>query len=286
MSEKSINEIYWGLDAKIFTEGSAVNFSGKQEAHFKNSLMESGSAIISWDASRNYQSDKLVPPLPMLTVGKKYRLANDYQSTTADSAFTRLTFFDLQGQAISRQEISEDNAVFTYPQNAYRYQVSIINAGCTALDFRRLQIGDVDLPEGAYDDWWIEKPHNLRRWDSLNLVLMRDNKYQRSTTNEFKALTKTPFQVIHVSWQYDGDFTSDLQHLLWNHHDLMDSRLVSTAQIFDMPIKYIHEDLPQTDIMLSTDYQLDLPKWASPDMTSPDWQSIATEVEKRWERGR
>lgn len=284
MSEKSINQIYWEPGAKIFAEGSKVDFSGKNEVHFQNSMITSGVPIITWSSAKNFQTYRTVPQLPTLFVGNKYRLVNDYQAEPAEGVFTRITFYDLQGQEIDREEFYDQDKVFTYPQGAYRYEVSIVNAGSTKLDFRRLQIGDADLPLEAYEDWWTEDPHHQQRWDTMTVILMRDGKHYRSTTTEFDKLTNRPFQVVHTSWQYSGDFTHDLEQWIWNH-DMKDARLVSTAKIFDVALETVHSDLLQTNLLLTKDYDVQLPKWASPSVTSPDWQQVAEAIYNRWGRG-
>lgn len=284
MSEKSINQIYWEPGARIFAEGSKVNFTGKNEVHFQNPLITSGRPIITWSSSKNFQANRTVPQLPTLLVGNHYRLVNDYSTKPDEGVFTRITFYDLQGQEIGREEFYGRDKEFTYPQGAYRYTVSIVNAGSTELNFRRLQIGDADLPMDAYQDWWVEDPHHLQRWDTMILILVRDSKHYRSTTDEFDKLTNRPFQVIHTSWQYARDFAHDLEQWIWNH-DMKDARLVSTAKLFDVALETVHGDLMQTQLLLTPDYQVKLPKWASPNVTSPDWQQVAEAIYKRWGRG-
>lgn len=284
MTEKYINEAYWEPGVSVFTEGSNVHFTDKQVAHFENKLMEPGSAIISWSSTGNYQMDRIVPQLPTLKINQSYRIVVDATAEPENSAFTRLTFYDLQGQPIDKVEFYDRDKEFAYPAGAYRYTVQIINAGCTNLTFNKLQIGDASLPLEAYDDWWVERAHHTDQWASMNVLVVRDPKRQRSTTLDFDKKVDLPFQVVHTSWQYTHDFAKDLEQWIWNH-DLQDAHLVSSAKIFDVPLQLVHQSLPQTHLLLSTEYHEQLPTWASPEIASPDWRVITNAIKKRWGRG-
>ena len=92
-----INQVYWGPSWNTYYNGSKVTISAKKEVDFNNPLMVPGKDIIKWGSVYNFQANKIVPQLPLLRINQRYRISIKASSEPAQGFFTRIVFFNGQG---------------------------------------------------------------------------------------------------------------------------------------------------------------------------------------------
>lgn len=252
--QKVINQVYWNSAVNTYMPGSQITKYTNNYVNFKNLQMASGKAIIFWDSSHNYQGSKEVPKLPVLINGHEYQLNVFLFVYPKNSLIYRLTFYGIQGNAIKRIVFTSYQKRFVYPQDAKSYTFEIINAGCETIGFERVQISDV-VDEKAYGDIFFDQlPILNKRRVKDNLILVADNKRVRKQQIDLKQrlIHGHPFTVAYVSWQYDGDLTTDLNYWIENHN-IYGFRVFCTAQCFDRIAVKVKETFPQAEILTTTD---------------------------------
>lgn len=252
--QKVINQVYWNSALNTYMPGSQVTKYSNNYVSFKNLQMASGKAIISWDSSHNYQGVKEVPKLPMLINGHEYQLNVFLFAYPKNSLIYRLTFYGIQGNVVKQIVFTSYQKQFVYPQDAKSYTFEIINAGCETIGFERVQISDV-VNEKAYGDLFFDQlPILNKRRVKDNLILVADNKQVRKQQTDLKQrlINGFPFTVAYVSWQYDGDLTTDLNYWIANHN-IYGFRVFCTARCFDHIAIKVNETFPQAEILTTAD---------------------------------
>lgn len=134
--------IYWEDDAdETYLYGSRLAFEGRQVS-FANRLMPAGTSLKRWKSKTNFQADRSQPSLPLLHQGKTYQLTLLAQAQPADTLFLKVSFFDILGQLISVTLLRDDDRQFTFPEEAFSYQIELVNGGCHSFEFDALVLSD------------------------------------------------------------------------------------------------------------------------------------------------
>lgn len=293
-----INQIYWGPAWNTYYNGSKVTISPKKKVDFHNPLMVPGKDIIKWSSSYNFQANKIVPQLPLLRINQRYRIAVKASSEPAQGFFTRIVFFDSQGSEINRLEFHNLEKAFTFPEGAVTYEISLVNTGCTDIQFKRIEICPAKLPRKVHDDLWFHEPLNMDSDQPVNIIVLHDPKRVKKTWETVaKKLNGLPVQIISVSWQYDGDLAETLVHWIEQKNQLY-AHLISTSPDLDKVLRKVHEASPKTKLLLTEasqddklhiDYEIyasrDIPDWTTADLIDPDWITITHAINGLWGRG-
>lgn len=244
--QQIINQVYWE-NPNLYNQyrnGSHIEFQPRKRVIFKNSLMAAGKTIVKWKSSNGYQADKVVPPLPMLTVGHRYRLIARLKTKPADTLIIRLTFYNRQGEQIKQLNLTGLDDEFDYQLEASTYTVELINAGCTELDFDRLEIGPADLPEDVFDDLWLQEPIQDIPGQPINLLLVGANMRAKRNYPFLNHLAgDLAVQVLEVAWQFDGSLTDSVATLL-QENMAYNAHLISTDPQFDATVTAVCQQLP------------------------------------------
>lgn len=279
--QKVINQIYWNSTLNTYMPGSQITKYANYYVNFKNLQMASGKVIIYWDSSHNYQEVKEVPKLPMLINGHEYQLNVFLFAYPMNSLIYRLTFYGVQGNIIDHFVFTSYQKRFVYPKDAKSYTFEIINGGCETIGFERVQISDV-VDEKAYGDLFFDQlPILNKRRVKDNLILVADNKRVRKQQTDLKRrlISGHPFTVVYVSWQYDGDLTTDLDHWIANHN-IYGYRVFCTARCFDEIAVKVNEAFPQAEVLTTQDLFQDESDKNKPHSIlksrcyDPDWHEI------------
>lgn len=290
-----INQVYWGPAWNTYYNGSKVTISAKKEVDFNNPLMVPGKNIIKWSSVYNFQSSKIVPQLPLLRINQRYRISVKASSEPAQGFFTRIVFFNGQGDEISRLEFHNLEKAFTYPAGAVHYEISLVNTGCTSLQFKRLEICPAKLPRSVHENLWFHKSINADSDQPVNVVVMHDPKRVKKTWESVgKMLNGLPLQIISIGWQYDGDLAEALVHWLEQKNQLY-AHLISTSADLDKVLRKVHKASPQTKLLLTEasqddklhiDYEIyasrDIPEWSNNNLVDPDWIAITHAINGLW----
>ncbi|MCL4935649.1 accessory Sec system protein Asp3 [Streptococcus suis] len=131
-------EIKWNhLAQDTYSYGSRIDFE-KEYISFENPLMPPSFEIKHWYSRTNFQAKRQTPTLPLLKKGCSYQLILDAEAYPQGSIYLRLVFFDRFGQELGFEILKDKKSIFTYPKEAYAYEISLVNAGCERLTFHSM----------------------------------------------------------------------------------------------------------------------------------------------------
>ena len=140
---KHRENIAWGEVNGSFMYGTRVRYYSDWHIHFHNPLMTSGGVIKSWTSSVNYQAARTQPSLPLLKRNHNYRLSLEMDCQPEKGVYIKVTFFDRYNEILEERVEKVKTFDFTYPDNAYTYQVSLLSAGFESLDFYSFSIKEI-----------------------------------------------------------------------------------------------------------------------------------------------
>lgn len=279
---KIINQIYWDRVNETYMYGTKLSKRIDETVTFQNNLMASGEKIMCWSSRLNYQAYKEVPRLPILLSGKKYRIKINMEVNPEDTAIFCLRFFDIQTDEISKVVFSSMEKEFIYPSQAVSYTFEIINGGCSEINFAKVQLGRADLPEKAFDEFFVMPLNQLKEAKKVALILVADNKRARELPEELKTtITDTQVFMGYISWQELFNPVSRLESWLKKHEE-------ETVLIFssDKKIDQILEDslAKKCDFeFITSNYTLEnqgQQPWFLSEMVKLDQQQVLNNVER------
>ena len=137
-------EILWGEHKGDFLCGSKVTYHSNQHISFFNPLVNSGVVLKSWVSSLNYQASRTQPSLPLLKRKQDYQLRMNFECHPTNGVYTKIAFFDRYGDVIEEKIEKMKVFDFTYPDDTYTYQVSLLSAGFESLDFYSFSIKEMN----------------------------------------------------------------------------------------------------------------------------------------------
>jgi len=156
--------IYWQSNiGKTYMYGSTINYITKDHVIFQNDLFSVGSIVHSWQSLSQYQAQRSGKQLPLLLAGTKYRLTLNASIVPEKSIYLQLKFYDRYENIIDRITIKDKVEKFRYPENAYAYDVELINVGVKKIVFHNIEINDA-----KFDDQQISNDQGLHVSDVLN----------------------------------------------------------------------------------------------------------------------
>ena len=141
---KQREDIGWGEVDKTYMYGTKVSYHDDQHISIYNTLVRSGVVLKSWDSSRNYQSSRTQPSLPLLKRKQDYQLRMNLECHPTNGVYTKIAFFDRYGDVIEEKIEKAKVFDFTYPDDTYTYQVSLLSAGFESLDFYSFSIKEMN----------------------------------------------------------------------------------------------------------------------------------------------
>ena len=137
-------EILWGELKGDFLCGSKVTYHSNQHISFFNPLVNSGVVLKSWVSSLNYQASRTQPSVPLLKRKQDYQLRMNFECHPTNGVYTKITFFDRYGDVIEEKIEKAKVFDFSYPDDTYTYQVSLLSAGFESLDFYSFSIKEMN----------------------------------------------------------------------------------------------------------------------------------------------
>ncbi|GKQ42750.1 accessory Sec system protein Asp3 [Companilactobacillus sp. RD055328] len=136
-------EIKWYQDnSDYFFYGSKVKFNHDKSVSFRNDIMSPGTSIVRWSSKLPFQSNRILMELPLLKRNQKYQLTVDSKSIPENKFFVLITFFDRFDNKVGMEVIKNSNQEFVYLEDAYNYQIELINKGARIIEFDKLVISD------------------------------------------------------------------------------------------------------------------------------------------------
>lgn len=278
----------------FMTNGTHLKIFSDLSVDFQNQLMAPGKEIIRWESINNYQGTKLVPQLPILQVNHQYRINVGIESVPDQTYLIRLSFKNLQGTEIKREDFRSPSHKFVFPAGTTSYSITIFNNGMASFHFKRIDICDSNLPESINKPIWAQTPLNWEAGNqqALNIILVRDGKQARKTFPALKKLVGlVPVQVVNIDWKYQQGLADKLLQKLDNS-ELTNYRLISADFSLDDVLLEIKQKRPQAEVMLAdsqktaqnggASWTLVPVPWYSPNVVDPDWVSIIAAIKQTW----
>ena len=136
--------IHWGEVGGTFMYGSTVSYYPDRSVRLYNPLLPSGEILKTWFSSVNYQSYRTQPSLPLLKRKQDYQLRMNFECHPTNGVYTKITFFDRYGDVIEEKIEKAKVFDFTYPDDTYTYQVSLLSAGFESLYFYSFSIKEMN----------------------------------------------------------------------------------------------------------------------------------------------
>lgn len=136
--------IHWGEVGGTFMYGSTVSYYPDRSVRLYNPLLPSGEILKTWFSSVNYQAARTQPSLPLLKRKQDYQLRMNFECHPTNGVYTKITFFDRYGDVIEEKIEKAKVFDFTYPDDTYTYQVSLLSAGFESLDFYSFSIKEMN----------------------------------------------------------------------------------------------------------------------------------------------
>ncbi|MEW4354191.1 accessory Sec system protein Asp3 [Streptococcus pneumoniae] len=134
------HRIYWnnfGRDS--YLAGTRLRKQGA-DMILENSLISPGARMHIWSSNRNYQAARDQAVLPLLTRGATYRIGLLAEMKPQASIYVRINFYNRFQKSIAFTILKTADDQFTYPLDAYSYDIELVNAGCVYLHFQYLEL--------------------------------------------------------------------------------------------------------------------------------------------------
>ena len=122
-----------------YKHGATIQFHDDY-TYYENQLMPSGLQINLWEPATTFDKDGHPPKLPMLKRGYRYDIHLDITAMPAQSVYVIVTFYLKNGKAFDHCMIKETDSYFIYPNEAYSYDICLMNAACHHLIFKKITL--------------------------------------------------------------------------------------------------------------------------------------------------
>ena len=136
--------IEWGEVGGTCMYGTQVFYHSKDHVSLYNPLVTSGEILRSWSSSINYQGSRTQVSLPLLKRGQDYQISMNFNCQPEQGLYIKIRFFDRYGSVIEEKVEKVKQFIFTYPKEAYTYEVSLLSAGFESLDFYDFYIEEMN----------------------------------------------------------------------------------------------------------------------------------------------
>lgn len=149
IKQNDSRRIYWGdLVLADYLWGSTIQATAQGGVQFQNSLMPSGQVLKTWYSQTNFGKNRQIPSLPLLKREQGYELAIEIEANPAHTVMVEIIFKDRFGEIVGRRVTAEGCLSFTYPDQAYAYEVRLLSAGLQEFTFHYFTIQPISS-EGA-----------------------------------------------------------------------------------------------------------------------------------------
>ena len=149
IKQNDSRRIYWGdLVLADYLWGSTIQATAQGGVQFQNSLMPSGQVLKTWYSQTNFGKNRQILSLPLLKREQEYELVITMEATPSHTVMVEIIFKDRFGEIVGRRVTAEGRLSFTYPDQAYVYEVRLLSAGLQEFTFHYFTIQPISS-EGA-----------------------------------------------------------------------------------------------------------------------------------------
>lgn len=141
IKQNDSRRIYWGdLVLADYLWGSTIQATAQGSVQFQNPLMPSGQVLKTWHSQTNFGATRQIPSLPLLKREQGYELAIEIEANPVHTVMVEIIFKDRFGEIVGRRVTAEGCLSFTYPDQAYAYEVRLLSAGLQEFTFHYFTI--------------------------------------------------------------------------------------------------------------------------------------------------
>ncbi|CAM3209624.1 accessory Sec system protein Asp3 [Streptococcus pluranimalium] len=251
-----IYTITWDYYAgSSYLYGSDLVFHGTRVT-FNNSLMPSGQVINRWKSRTNFQANRTEPSLPLLKQGQTYDLAAKLNCQPKDAYILQITFYDRFNRSLNSVTLKNDNHSFVYPEGAYAYDISLVNAGCSSLTFDFIMLSDEPIATNQMD--FLEDDVFYKDDKKPLSVIFVENPTQPITSNDLEIIERIG-NVYLVSdaqaakhFYLEDAFAKRLANTLYEqHYDRL--RLIGYGPKGNLAVLQMMERMDDCDAFITSD---------------------------------
>lgn len=139
--------IYWNeYSANTFIHGVDIIYHSKNNVEYRGELIPPGTVIKKWFSKTIYQATRIEPTLPMIDGEMEYCIESDMEAD-GGGCYLRLVFYDRYDQEAGSIVIRDKKKHFRCPMKTYSYELQLINAGATVVNFHSVIIREEVVDE-------------------------------------------------------------------------------------------------------------------------------------------
>lgn len=137
------DDIKWGQVSGTYMYGTTLTYHSDQHVSILNPLVTSGVVLRSWSSNVNYQASRGQASLPLLKGNQDYQFSISMDCKPIDGVYIKVSFFNRYREIIEEKIEKTKEFIFSYPEDTYFYQISLLSAGFESLDFYSFSIKEI-----------------------------------------------------------------------------------------------------------------------------------------------
>ncbi|NHA36612.1 accessory Sec system protein Asp3 [Staphylococcus schleiferi] len=185
MKEKDSFNIRWTqITSNTFMYGTQFRFHAS-ETVFQNELMPSGIVIHQWEMMTNFQKDKTIPTLPILKKDQTYHFKFDYDVEPSHCIYFKIIFKHRDNTVCDVQIIRGHEAEVRMPQQAFNYELQMINAASKVVKFRQICIKEGEDAQLDNQLYISDIQNKVSHLPIVNIVFVEKNGVSNSALRQF-----------------------------------------------------------------------------------------------------
>ena len=137
------DDIKWGEVSGTYMYGTTVTYHSDQHVSILNPLVTSGVVLRSWSSNVNFQAYRVQASLPLLKRNQDYQFSISMDCKPVDGVYIKVSFFNRYGDIVEEKIEKTTEFNFSYPEDTYYYQISLLSAGFESMDFYSFSIKEI-----------------------------------------------------------------------------------------------------------------------------------------------
>ncbi|HEL1693077.1 accessory Sec system protein Asp3 [Streptococcus suis] len=238
-----------------YSYGSTLRFEDGK-VYFENPLMPPSFELNRWESLTNFQSRRVQPQLPLLKKGVTYRLDLKASVYPTASVYVQVEFFNRYREKIDFVILKDSSSEFTYPKEAYSYEIALINAGCSEMEFTELILEEKCTISDTLESY-LKGLNYPAQTGVLNIIFLEE---KRDLLEKQPILSRLMEELKNVILIDDESFSM----LNQNHQDYIaecvqdeqfhTTRLISYGPKGNFASLFYKHRLPKTQVYSSLDF--------------------------------
>ncbi|HFU4518226.1 TPA: accessory Sec system protein Asp3 [Streptococcus suis] len=238
-----------------YSYGSTLRFEDGK-VYFENPLMPPSFELNRWESLTNFQSRRVQPQLPLLKKGVTYRLDLKASVYPTASVYVQVEFFNRYREKIDFVILKDSSSEFTYPKEAYSYEIALINAGCSEMEFTELILEEKCTISDTLESY-LKGLNSPAQTGVLNIIFLEE---KRDLLEKQPILSRLMEELKNVILIDDDSFSVlNQQHQEYIAKCIHDeqfhtARLISYGPKGNFASLFYKHRLPKTQVYSSLDF--------------------------------